>query len=398
MKTFAKSKIIYMDYHATTPVDPRVLRAMLPFFVHRFANAASFTHTLGRDAAERAESARAEVAGLIGADAREIVFTSGGTEANNLAVKGVAEALRGKGDHLITAATEHKSVLDPVKRLSMSGFRVTILKVNGVGQIDLEELRAALTPKTVLVSVMLANNEIGTIAPLKEIVSLSHAAGALVHSDAVQAAGKIPIDVRSLGVDLLSLSAHKLYGPKGVGALYIRKAGLRQKASADLPARVPLLPLFDGGAQETGMRSGTLNVPGIVGFGAACRVAKKGMKAEARRLSRLRDALEKGILEAVPGARVNGDRNHRLPNNLNVSFPGFEARALLEHLPNLALSSGSACLSSSVEPSYVLKALSVPQPLRAGSLRFGLGRFNTERDIHQALKQVCQAVQGTQSK
>lgn len=382
MKTFAKSQIIYLDHHATTPVDPRVLTAMLPFFVHRFANAASFTHALGRDAAERTESARKDVARLIGAKPNEIVFTSGGTEANNLAIKGVAEALRKKGDHLVTAATEHKSVLDPFKRLAQSGFRVTTLGVDAAGRVDLKELKRTLTKKTILVSVMLANNEIGTIAPLAEIAKLAHAAGALVHTDAIQAAGKIPVDVRALGVDLLSLSAHKVYGPKGVGALYVRKTGVR----------VPILPLFDGGAQEAGLRSGTLNVPGIVGFGAASRVARLVLKKEAKRTARLRDKLEKGILGLAPGALVNGDPDNRLPNNLNVSFSGRSAKELMEKMPELAISSGSACLSTSVEPSYVLKALGLSENQRAGSLRFGLGRFNTEKEIDRTLRVVSKAL------
>lgn len=366
-------KIIYLDNHATTPVDPRVLKAMLPYFSQKFGNAASRTHDLGREAEKAVESARHEVASLIHADAREIIFTGGATESNNLALKGVAEVCRDKGNHIVTVGTEHKSVLDPCRRLEAQGFSVTYLGVDGEGLLNVEELKKALTPKTILISVMLANNEIGVIQPVAEIGRVAKERGILFHCDAVQALGRISVNVKALGIDFASFSAHKNYGPKGVGALYLRKSEPRPR----------LLPLLEGGAQEGGFRSGTLNVPGIVGFGKACRISQSEMPTEAKRLSKLRDRLRNGLLAKVNGARVNGSESQRLPHNLNMSFPGVPAGKLISKLKNLAISSGSACLSTSTEPSYVLKALGLPEELRRCSLRFGLGRFTTEKEIDQ---------------
>ena len=363
-------------------MDPRVLKAMLPYFVHRFGNAASFTHSFGRDADEKVRQARGEIARLIGAQARDIVFTSGATESNNLALKGVAEAYRGRGDHFISTVVEHRSVLDPLKRLSQNGFRVTLLPVGRDGIVDVSDVRKAVTPKTILISVMAANNETGAIQPVAEIARIAKKKGILFHSDATQAAGKLPIDVRKTGIDLLSFTAHKIYGPKGVGALYVRKT----------EPRVNLVPILDGGGHETGLRSGTLNVPGIVGFAKACEICRKTLKAESRRTAALRDRFGKLLREAVPDLVMNGPRHKRLPNNLNLSFPGVEARALMQALPELAFSSGSACTSTSLEASYVLKAMGVPEPLRRSSVRFGLGRFNTERDIRRAAGRIAEAV------
>ncbi len=375
-------RTIYLDHHATTPVDGRVLEAMLPYFKERFANAASASHAPGRLVAAAVRRARAEVAALVGADPREIVFTGGATESNNLALKGAAHARCHKGRHLITVATEHKSVLDPCRRLELEGFRVTVLGVDREGLVDPKAVERAITPETILISVMSANNEIGTLQPVERIGRIARASGVLFHCDAVQSAGRVPFDAGRAQADLVSLSAHKLYGPKGVGALYVRKRGTDG---------VNLVPLFDGGAQETGLRSGTLNVPGIVGFGVAAALARKGMAAESRRTGRLRDRLLEA-LRAPGGLQVNGSLEHRLPNNLNVSFEGVEAGTLLAALPELALSAGSACLSTSPEPSYVLRALDIPDPRRRGAIRFGLGRFNTEKEVDRAARLVCRAV------
>ncbi len=374
--------MIYLDSHATTPVDPRVLKAMLPYFTERSGNAASLTHAAGRQASAAVEKARAEVAALIGADPKEIVFTSGATESNNLALKGAAEAYRDKGDHLITIATEHKSVLDPVKRLGLSGFRVTVLGVGKDGLVDPAAVEAALTPETTLVSVMLANNEIGVIQPVAAIGRMLKKRGIVFHCDASQAAGKIPVNVRTLGVDLLSFTAHKLYGPKGVGALYVRKS----------EPRVRLIPQMDGGGHEGGFRSGTLNVPAIVGFGKACVLSAKTMRVEALRTARLRDHLQKELLEGVEGCSVNGSLKFRLPHNLNVSFEGIRSAELLKRLHGIAISAGSACVSSSPEPSHVLREIGVPDDLRAGSVRFGLGRFTTESEVRRAARETLKAV------
>lgn len=369
------TKLIYLDNHSTTPLDPRVLKAMLPYFKERFGNAASRTHALGDEARAAVERARAQVAKLIGAEPREIVFTSGATESNNLALKGVAEAYRGKAWHIVTVATEHRSVLDACRRVEMEGFKLTVLGIKKDGQIDLEKLKKAITSQTIVVSVMWANNEIGTIQPIKEIAKITRKAGVLFHSDAAQALGKIPIDVKKTGVDLLSITAHKVHGPKGVGALYLRKTG----------SQIKMLPLLDGGGHEGGYRSGTLNVPGIVGFGEACRIYSESGKAERARLKLLRDRLLNQLRKGVPGLKVNGSLSNRLPNNLNVSLPGIDAHALMLQLKHVALSSGSACLSSSEEPSYVLKALGIPADLRRSSLRFGLSRFNTAQEVDRAV-------------
>lgn len=382
MRTFASSKVIYLDHHSTTPMDPHVLREMVPYFVHRFANAASFTHSAGRDAGAKVEQARRQVAQLIGADPREIIFTSGATESNNLAIKGTAEARRSFGRHLVTITTEHKSVLDPHKRLASRGFKVTYLPVEQSGLADLKKVEKSLTPKTILISVMLANNEIGVIQPVKQIVQMAHKKGIRVHCDATQAVGRIPVDVHTLGVDLLSFTAHKIYGPKGVGALYIRKRG----------EQIKLIPILDGGGHETGLRSGTLNVPGIVGFAAACRIAQKRLSTEPGSLRKLRDEMAAYFLEHIPEAVIHGSMERRLPNNLNISFPGVEATRLMASLPQIALSSGSACTSTSIEPSYVLKALGVSEPLRRSSIRIGLGRFLKAEDTRAASRLIVQQV------
>ena len=379
------SKIIYLDNHATTPVDPRVLKAMLPYLRERFGNAASRNHFFGFEASKAVEKARAQVAKLINAEPREILFTSGATESNNLALKGFAEANRGRGNHIVTAATEHRSVLDSCKRLELAGFKVTYLPVKPDGFLDLRRLKEAVTPKTILISVMLANNEIGVLQPLVEIGRFARAKGILLHSDAAQALGKIPIDVKKMSIDLLSITAHKIHGPKGIGALYLRKTG----------PQVKLLPILDGGGHEGGYRSGTLNLPGIVGFGEACRIysERNGLKKESLRLARLRDRLKDKLLKEIEGCRVNGSLEHRLPNNLNVSLDGIDAKALMAGLKELALSSGSACLSTSSEPSYVLKALGLSESLRRSSIRFGLGRFTTPAEVDRAASQVIRAVQ-----
>ena len=372
---------VYMDNHSTTPVDPRVFEAMAPWFTEKFGNAASRSHSFGWEAAEAVKKARKQVAALIGASPDEIVFTSGATESDNLAIKGAAEALRARGNHIITAATEHRAVLDSCKRLEKQGFNVTYLPVDRHGRIDPEAVRHAHNAQTIFVSVMLANNEVGTIQPLAEIGRIAHDHGALFHTDAVQAAGKLAIDVNEINVDLLSLSAHKMYGPKGVGALYVRRS-------------TALSPLIDGGGHESGLRSGTLNVPGIVGFGAACRIAMEEMAAENERLRRLRDKLEERLRAGLDEMQVNGHPAERLPNNLNVSFGYVDGEALLVGLSDVAVSAGAACTSAKMEPSHVLRAMGVGEDLAQGSLRFGLGRFNTEEEVAYVAGRVIETVRG----
>jgi len=373
---------IYMDYNATTPVDPRVLEAMLPYFTEKFGNAASRNHSFGWDAEEAVDKAREQVAALIGADSKEIVWTSGSTEANNLAIKGAAEMYAEKGKHIITAIHEHKAVLDPCKRLQKQGYEVTWLEPGQDGIITAEQVKAAMRPDTVLVTIMWANNEIGTINEIHEIGKLCKDKGVLFHTDATQAVGKIPVDVEAAGVDLLSASGHKYYGPKGVGFLYVR----RRKP------RVRLTPIFDGGGHERGMRSGTLNVTGIVGMGAASEIAMKEMATESARLKALRDKLENGIASALEGVVINGNREKRLPHTTNISFGWVEGESLMMAIKEIAVSSGSACTSASLEPSYVLKGLGIGDDLAHSSLRFGLGRFTTEEEVDYTIKKVIEGV------
>lgn len=373
---------IYLDNHATTPVDPRVLDAMLPYFTARFGNASSKSHAFGWEADAAVDTARQQVAKLIGAAPREIVFTSGATESDNLAIKGVAEAYRDKGNHIITCVTEHKAVLDSCKVLSKHGCAITYLPVGGDGLIDMQRLRDAVTEKTILISLMAANNEIGTIQPVKEIGRLAKEKNILFHSDATQGVGKFPINVGDMAVDLLSLTAHKMYGPKGIGALYVRAAK---------PA-VKLTALIDGGGHERGMRSGTLNVPGIVGLGAACELSQKEMSAEAERLIALRERLKDGILSQLDDVQINGHPTQRLPGNLNMSFAYIEGESLLMGLKDIAVSTGSACTSANLEPSYVLKALGLADELAYSAIRFGLGRFTTEEEIDYTVKRVAEEV------
>ncbi|MCH7765404.1 MAG: IscS subfamily cysteine desulfurase [Acidobacteria bacterium] len=373
---------VYMDNHATTPVDPRVLEAMLPYFTNQFGNAASRNHSFGWQAEQGVDTAREQVAALINATPKEIIFTSGATESDNLAIKGVAEMYREKGNHIITAVTEHKAVLDTCKRLEKHGCQVTYLPVSKEGLIDLDELRATITDKTVLITIMYANNEIGVLQPIEEIGKIAKEKKVLFHTDAVQAAGKVPFDVQKMNVDLASISAHKMYGPKGVGALYVRRRNPRVQLSA----------IIDGGGHERGMRSGTLNVPGIVGFGAACEVAQKEMPAEMERLRGLRDRLHQGITSRLDEIYPNGSMEHRLPHNLNVSFAYVEGESLLMGINDIAVSSGSACTSASLEPSYVLKALGVGEDLAHTSIRFGLGRFNTEEEVDYVVDRLAETV------
>jgi len=373
---------IYMDNHATTRVDPRVLDAMLPYFTEKYGNAASRNHEFGWKAEEAVETARGQIARLIHATPREIVFTSGATESDNLALKGIAEAYRAKGNHIITQATEHKAVLDTCKRLEKSGCEVTYLPVAKDGRIDLDDLRRAITPKTILISIMHANNEIGVLQPVAEIGKIAKEKSVIFHVDAAQSVGRIPIDVEKLGIDLLAISGHKIYGPKGVGALHVRRKN----------PRVELSPLIDGGGHERGMRSGTLNVPGIVGLGKACELCEKEMTAENERLRILRDKLKEAILSRLDGTSINGTMEHRLPNNLNLSFAGVEGDALLMGINDVAVSSGSACTSATLEPSYVLRALGVPEDLAHSSIRFGLGRFNTEEEVDYVAGRVVETV------
>src|SRR5580700_9315006 len=362
---------IYMDNHATTPLDPRVLEAMLPYFGAKFGNAASRNHSFGWEAEQAVDKAREQIAKLIGATSKEIIFTSGATESNNLALKGIAEMYRERGNHIITQVTEHKAVLDTCKRLEKNGYRVTYLPVKADGLIDLEDLKRAMDEKTILVSIMAANNEIGVLQPIRDIGKLCHEKGVIFHTDAVQAVGKVPVNVIADNIDVLSLSGHKIYGPKGVGALYVRRRNPRVQIAAQI----------DGGGHERGMRSGTLNVPGIVGLGKACEIAQQEMETEAAYLRRLRDRL-KAMLEAeLDYIHVNGSMEHRLPGNLNVSFVYVEGESLLMGINDVAVSSGSACTSATLEPSYVLKALGLGDDVAHSSIRFGLGRFNTQAEV-----------------
>jgi cysteine desulfurase len=373
---------IYMDNHATTPVDPRVLEAMLPYFTERFGNAASRNHSFGWAADEAVEVARKQVAELIGATAKEIVFTSGATESDNLAIKGAALMYREKGNHIITVVTEHKAVIDTCKHLEKDGFEVTYLPVKRDGLVDLDRLRAAITDKTILVSVMAANNEVGVLQPIDEIGRITRERGVLFHTDAVQAAGKVPFDVNRSNVDMASLSAHKIYGPKGVGALYVRRRN----------PRVLLTPIIDGGGHERGMRSGTLNVTGIVGFGKAAAICREELAPEAARLTALRDRLNDGLHRNLDEIFVNGSMEHRLPGSLNVSFAYVEGESLLMGISDIAVSSGSACTSATLEPSYVLKALGTGDDLAHSSIRFGLGRFNTAEEVDYVVEKLSSVV------
>jgi cysteine desulfurase len=373
---------VYLDYHATTPVDPRVLDAMLPYFTERFGNPASRQHAWGWDAEKAVDAARAQVAALINASPSEIFFTGGATESNNLAVKGIAARLRERGARIVTAATEHKSVLDTCTKLREQGFDVQVVAVRGDGLIDLDALASAVTTETILVSVMAANNEIGMLQPLGEIAAIAHECGALLHTDAAQGAGKIPIDVRGMGIDLLSMTGHKMYGPKGCGALFVAK-----RKPKLLPAA-----LLDGGGQESGVRSGTLNVPGIVGLGAAAEICRTEMPAESNRLSALRNRLLECLQGALDGVRVNGTMERRLPHNLHVSFDGVEGERLLMALGDLAVSTGSACSSGSHAPSHVLSAIGAVGDQAGASIRFGLGRGTTEDDIAFAAERVVTVV------
>src|ERR1043165_5937888 len=373
---------IYLDNNATTPMDPRVLDAMLPYFVEKFGNAASRSHSFGWVAEEAVDYAREQVAKLIGADPKEIIFTSGATEADNLAIKGVYEMYGSKGNHIITATTEHKAVLDTCKHIEKIGGQVTYLEVKEDGLIDLGELEAAITPQTILIAIMYGNNEIGVVQPVREISAIAKKHGVLFFTDGTQAVGKIPVDVNKDGIDLMAFSGHKMYGPKGVGALYVRRKNPRVKVTAQM----------DGGGHERGMRSGTLNVPGIVGFGRACELCMQEMESEAARLSKMRDRLENSLL-ALEEAYVNGNRQHRLPHVANISFKYVEGEGLMMGFnKDIAVSSGSACTSASLEPSYVLKALGLGDDLAHSSLRFGLGRFTTEEQIDYTIKAVSDTV------
>jgi cysteine desulfurase len=372
---------IYLDNHATTPLDPRVLEAMLPFFTSRFGNAASNSHSFGWEAAAAVEKARRQIAASIGALPQEIVFTSGATESDNLALKGVAEGCREKGDHIITAVTEHKAVLDSCKHLEKIGCRVTYLPVGSDGRIDLDQLKNAFTDCTILVSIMAANNEIGVLQPIEEIGRLCRERGMLFHSDAVQAMGKVPLDVNRANLDLASLTAHKLYGPKGCGALYVR-----QNAAARL------VPLVDGGGHENGLRSGTLNVPGIVGFGKTCEIAQQELPEESCRVTGLRNRLRDRLMAELDHVAINGSMEHRLPGNLNISFLEVEGETLLTGLNDVALSSGSACSSGKTHASYVLKALGLSDEAAGSAIRFGIGRFNIEAEIDYVAGRIIELV------
>ena len=373
---------IYLDNNATTPMDPRVLETMIPYFTEHFGNAASRNHPFGWEAEEAVDYAREQVAQLIGADPKEIIFSSGATEGDNLGIKGVYEMYASKGNHIITDTTEHKAVLDTCKHIEKLGGEVTYLKVKEDGLVDLAELEAAIRPTTILIAIMYANNEIGVVQPVKEISTIAKKHGVLLFSDAVQAVGKIPVDVNKDGIDIMAFTAHKMYGPKGIGALYVRRKNPRVKVTAQM----------DGGGHERGMRSGTLNVPGIVGFGKACELARLEMAEDAARLSKLRDKLENALLQ-IEESYVNGNREHRLPHVANISFKHVEGEGLLMGFnKNIALSSGSACTSASLEPSYVLKALGLGDDLAHSSLRFGLGRFTTEEQIDYTIEQITNTV------
>jgi cysteine desulfurase len=374
---------IYMDNHATTPMDPRVLEEMLPYFMEKFGNAASRNHSFGWAAEEGVETARERIAKLVGATTKEIIFTSGATESDNLAIKGVAEMYREKGNHIITAVTEHKAVLDTCKRLEKYGYRVTYMPVQKDGLIDLDDLKRAMDDKTILVTIMYANNEIGVIQPVVEIGKLCHERGVIFHTDATQAIGKVPVDVVKQNIDLASISGHKMYGPKGVGALYVRRKNPRVQVSA----------IIDGGGHERGMRSGTLNVPSIVGLGKACAIAQEEMPQESCRLAGLRNRLRDRIMGKLDEVYINGSMDHRLPGNLNISFAYVEGESLLMGINDIAVSSGSACTSATLEPSYVLKALGTGDDLAHSSIRFGIGRFNTEAEVDYVADRVIETVE-----
>jgi len=373
---------VYMDNHATTPMDPRVLEAMLPYFTEKFGNAASRNHSFGWEAEKAVDDARRQIASLIHADSKEIIFTSGATESNNLALKGVVEMYREKGDHIITSMTEHRAVLDTAKRLEKQGIKVTYLPVDKDGFVNPDDLNKAITDRTILISIMMANNEIGTINPVAEIGKIAKARGVLFHCDATQGVCKIPVDVETMGIDLMSFSAHKIYGPKGIGALYVRRKN----------PRVRLAPMIDGGGHERGMRSGTLPVPLIVGFGKACEICLQVMPEESRRLTELRERLKAGILKELDEVYLNGHPTKRLPNNLNLSFAYVEGESVLMGLKEIAVSSGSACTSATLEPSYVIRALGVGSDLAHSSIRFGLGRFNTPEEVDFVIKRVVETI------
>ena len=373
---------IYMDNHATTPMDPRVLAEMMPYFNAKFGNAASRNHAFGWEAEQAVEVAREQIAKLIGATAKEIIFTSGATESNNLAIKGIAEMYKERGNHIITQATEHKAVLDTCKKLEKLGYRVTYLPPQADGLISMDELKAAIDDKTILVTIMYANNEIGVIQPIAEIGKLCHEKGILFHTDAVQAVGKVPVDVQKDNIDVLSLSGHKIYGPKGVGALYVRRRNPRVQISEQI----------NGGGHERGMRSGTLNVPGIVGLGKACEICREEMATESKREAELRDYLKNKLEAALDYVQVNGNMDHHLPGNLNMSFVYVEGESLLMGINDIAVSSGSACTSATLEPSYVLKALGLGDEVAHSSIRFGLGRFNTKAEVDYVSDKVIDVV------
>jgi cysteine desulfurase len=372
---------IYLDYQATTPMDPRVLEAMMPYFTYKFGNPHSRSHSYGWEAEEGVEKARGQVARLIGADDKEVIFTSGATESNNLAIRGVAEFYKDRKNHVVTTVTEHKCVLDTCRHLEQNGFEVTYLPVQKNGLIDLEQLRAAITDKTVVVSIMAVNNEIGVIQPLEEIGKICREKKTFFHTDAAQAAGKIPLDVEAMNIDLMSISGHKIYGPKGIGALYVRRK-----------PRVRLVPLIVGGGQERGFRSGTLPTPLCVGLGEAAEICQKEMAGEAVRLKKLQERMLKGLHAKLPEIYVNGDLEHRIPGNLNISFAHVEGESLMMGIKGLSVSSGSACTSASLEPSYVLRALGVEEEMAHTSLRIGLGRFTTEQEVDTAVADLVHQV------
>ena len=373
---------IYMDNHATTPMDPRVLDAMLPYFGKVFGNAASRNHQFGWEAEQAVDKARDQIAKLIGCTSKEIIFTSGATESNNLAIKGIAEMYKERGNHIITQVTEHKAVLDTCKKLERQGYQVTYLPVETDGLVSLDKLKAAITDKTILITIMFANNEIGVVQPVEEIGRLCHEKGIIFHTDAVQAVGKIPVNVQAMNIDVLSMTAHKIYGPKGVGALYVRRRN----------PRVQITEQINGGGHERGMRSGTLNVPGIVGLGAACEIAGAEMEVEGKRQQELRDYLKQKFENALDYVHVNGNMDHHLPGNLNMSFVHVEGESLLMGINDIAVSSGSACTSATLEPSYVLKALGLGDDVAHSSIRFGLGRFNNKAEVDYVSDKVIDVV------
>jgi cysteine desulfurase len=377
------NRVVYFDCHATTPVDPRVLEAMLPYFSDKFGNAASRNHPFGWEAEEAVEKARNQIAATIGAKPKDIVFTSGATESDNLAIAGVAEFHRDRGNHIVTVSTEHKAVLDTCKALQRAGRAdVTVVPVDRYGMVDPEEVGRAITERTVLISVMAANNEVGTIHPIEEIAKIAKQRGILFHTDAAQAVGKVPLDVEAMGIDLMSMTAHKLYGPKGCGALYVRSRG----------PRVRLAPMMHGGGHERGMRSGTINVPGAVGFGMACELAGGDLEAEHGRILSLRERLRRGIFDQLDGVYLNGHPSRRLAGNLNVSFAHVDGESLLLGLREVAVSSGSACTSATLEPSYVLRAMGVSEEMAHSSIRFGIGRFNTDEEVDYVVSRVVEEV------